>query len=179
MQKKKTSEYEKKFSIANIVIFSSTFVQNNQNNEDLANIYNYITQLDANINELRRQSCTNEQGEEILEKLKNIKPLSNKAYNISNSTSILNETLIIELFEAQSKKIDAIQEKLDSSSKPDNQKLNENDQKTNVMNSHSKNEAMNQQLNYKKIGELQILIEIIIDKLAKLEYVFFKPINFN
>jgi hypothetical protein len=86
---------------------------------------------------------------------------------------------MIQLLQAQSKKIDAIQEKLDSSSKPDNQKLNDNEQKTNGMNSHSNNEATNQQLNYKQIGELQILIEIIIDKLEKLEYVFFKFINFN
>ena len=109
--------------------------------------------------------------------MKNIKPLSNEAYNISNSTSILNETLIIELFKSQSKKIDAIQEKLDS--KPDNQKLYDNEQKTNGMNSHSNNEATYQQPNYKQIGELQIFIEKILDKLAELEYVFFKPINFN
>jgi predicted nucleotide-binding protein len=97
-------------------------------------------------------------GEEILEKLKNIKPLSNEAYYISNSTSILNETLITELFKAQNKKIDAIQEKLDS--KPDNQKLNNNEQKTHGMNSHSNNnEATNQQPNYQQIGELQIFKE--------------------
>jgi hypothetical protein len=41
--------------------------------------------------------------------LKNLKPLPNEAYNISNSTSILNETLIIELFKGQNKTIDAFE----------------------------------------------------------------------
>jgi hypothetical protein len=81
---------KKYLSIFNIVLFSSTFIQNNLNNqaytwsaEDLANIYKNFTQLTANIIELGR-SCTNAQREEILEKLKNIKPLSIEAYNISN-----------------------------------------------------------------------------------------------
>ena len=140
--------------------------------ENLKNIHKSITDFYKEISILRNQSFTNAQGIEILNKLENIKSISNESYNISNSTSIINEAFIIQLFEAQSKKIDAIQEKLNS--KPENENIKKDEQ-----NSHSNkfnNETVNQQPNDDYI-KIKSLIEEVLHKLAKLEYVYLKSIN--
>ena len=58
--------------------------------ENLKNIHKSITDFYKEISILRNQSFTNAQGIEILNKLENIKSISNESYNISNSTSIIN-----------------------------------------------------------------------------------------